>query len=648
MRWMRRHAGSATRLRLNLLRGILTSVCIIGISILPASEARETASFGMVPMSRTTDVGVMTEATLFGVVDPRIQPYQLSESDIRSYKRIFDLQADGKWIAADREMLALTDHRLLGHVLFQRYMHPTAYRSRFDELRSWLDLYADHPGAERIHALALQRMPAGARPPRKPVRASEIRGSVETYGFDATGRVLPRRRDRERPLSEAARAELDQASQRIAKALRAGDTGSALALLESDEIVGLFDPLEYDAAKVGIATRDFFSGNNRRALALAGAAAARSGDAMPVSHWIAGLAAWRLKQFDRAGRHFEALASAKSVSSWDVAAGAYWAARVHRQANRSDRAERWLKVAARHPRTFYGLIARRTLGIESTFDWRVPELTPDHIRVLADLPAGRRAIALLQVGRQDLAEQELQRLHPQGDAMIQEALVALVDTVGLPALALKIGNAFTTLDGAYYDAALYPLPPWAPQDGFSVDRALLYALMRQESRFDPSARSYAGASGLMQLMPATAKYMGDGEDFAGQGPERLFEPEFNVTLGQRYVAYLLDHPWIERNLFLMVTAYNGGPGNMQKWRRAIQAEDDPLLFIESLPSRETRNFVERVLANYWIYRQRLDQDTPSLDAIAAGEWPVYMPLDEPKQASVTDAADTQVAENGGY
>jgi soluble lytic murein transglycosylase-like protein len=75
----------------------------------------------------------------------------------------------------------------------------------------------------------------------------------------------------------------------------------------------------------------------------------------------------------------------------------------------------------------------------------------------------------------------------------------------------------------------------------------------------------------------------------------------------------------------MIAAYNGGPGNLAKWQRVTDHGDDPLLFVESIPSRETRNFVQKVLASYWIYSARLGQDVPSLDAIADGEWPAYRP-----------------------
>ncbi|MHA1598537.1 MAG: lytic transglycosylase domain-containing protein, partial [Alphaproteobacteria bacterium] len=85
---------------------------------------------------------------------------------------------------------------------------------------------------------------------------------------------------------------------------------------------------------------------------------------------------------------------------------------------------------------------------------------------------------------------------------------------------------------------------------------------------------------------------------------------------------------IKGDLFLMATAWNGGPGNLNKWRRATDDMNDPLFFIESIPSRETRIFVERVLTNLWIYRDQLGQPSPSLDAIASGQWPVYKALDD--------------------
>ena len=77
------------------------------------------------------------------------------------------------------------------------------------------------------------------------------------------------------------------------------------------------------------------------------------------------------------------------------------------------------------------------------------------------------------------------------------------------------------------------------------------------------------------------------------------------------------------NLFMLAVAYNGGPGNLSRWRRSLNIDDDPLLFIESIPAAETRAYIERVLTNYWAYRDRLDGSDPTLDEAAANEWPVY-------------------------
>jgi soluble lytic murein transglycosylase-like protein len=96
---------------------------------------------------------------------------------------------------------------------------------------------------------------------------------------------------------------------------------------------------------------------------------------------------------------------------------------------------------------------------------------------------------------------------------------------------------------------------------------------------------------------------------------------------------------VQGDILLLAVAYNAGPGNVAKWRKRGAYDDDPLLFIESIPSRETRLFVERVLTNLWIYRQRMGQDTPSLEAIAAGTRPVYDPQDEPTGSMASNGAN---------
>src|SRR3546814_5153984 len=95
-------------------------------------------------------------------------PKPLEDVDIDRYVQIFALQEKGNWAAADRLIGQLGDSRLMGHVLAQRYLHPTAYRSKYKELAEWMAKYADHPEAPRIHSLALKRKPADAAAPKEP------------------------------------------------------------------------------------------------------------------------------------------------------------------------------------------------------------------------------------------------------------------------------------------------------------------------------------------------------------------------------------------------------------------------------------------------------------------------------------------------
>ena len=556
-------------------------------------------------------------------------PSILTLEDATRYRAIFGLQEAGQWRAADREITRLQDRRLLGHVLAQRYLHPTKYRSSYSELKAWLAAYADHPDAPRIYRLAMRRKPAGAKAPRPP------RGSYYNPAAAAPDPALaPYRSAEKRSAAELRRVRAIKAEIR-SRIRRGWPTGAKEVLSRADSRRRL-DQVEVDLARADIAASYFYYGKDREALAAAGAATARSSRWTPQAHWAGGLAAWRLGLFDRAAAHFEALGMAERASEWDRAAGAYWAARSHLLARRPERVNVWLGRAAGYAHTFYGLLARRALGLAIELDWRGPRLAQDMLAGIAARPAGGRALALLQVGRRTRAELELRRIHPDGPDAAR-ALLALALRAGLPRLAIGMAGAIEALEGRQIDAGRFPVPIWVPEGGYRIDRALLFALMRQESRFSTRAKSRAGARGVMQLMPRTASFIARDRSLRGAGRYRLYEPAFNIALGQDYLAHLLGHEVVRGSLFGLIAAYNGGPGNLARWQRDTRYAGDPLLFIESIPARETRGFIERVLANLWIYRDRLGQPAPSLDAIAAGDWPVYISL---------DGTDHAVAQNG--
>lgn len=546
-------------------------------------------------------------------------PQPLAAADVARYGEIFALQEKGRWRAADRRIKRLGDPVLVGHLLAQRYLHPTHYRSRFRELRSWMAKYAGLPDARRIYKLAVRRKPKKARWPRRPRVAR-----FPWWSAAETGAAPYRSTKR---LSRTQRRRRAVIKRQISRHLRRGRIKQVVHILTHKEVQNLFDRVEFDRAKADIAAAHFYRGNHRKALNLAERTLRRHHPRLALAHWTAGLASWRLGRLERAARHFEAVAQAKTLSPWIRAAGAFWAARAHLVGRKPENVNHWLKQAAAHPRTFYGLMAHHTLGRKTPFNWGHPALDPSGLSALDRMASGRRAFALLQVGETRRAERELGNAAARATPEIRHTILAVASRAHMPRLAHGIGERLTDAEGRQYLSAAFPAPPWRPKGGFKIDRALIYALMRQESGFNSRAKSRSGARGLMQLMPATARFISGNRHYRGRGRNRLYDPELNISLGQKYIQYLLNHQAISGDVILATAAYNGGPGNLMKWQRRLGRGNDPLMFIESIPSRETRIFVERVLANFWIYRHRLGQAAPSLDALASGDWPAYVKLD---------------------
>ncbi|MCF4151713.1 transglycosylase SLT domain-containing protein [Dethiosulfovibrio sp. F2B] len=157
-------------------------------------------------------------------------------------------------------------------------------------------------------------------------------------------------------------------------------------------------------------------------------------------------------------------------------------------------------------------------------------------------------------------------------------------------------------DGVYRDLAkfLYPRPyrevVEEMANRFQVEPAVIWSIMKQESAFNPSAVSWVGASGLMQLMPRTAKWEAD---TLKMGKYDLFSVKDNVTLGTAHISRLLRS---YRRLEWSLAAYNAGSGNVNKWNRSFG--DRPMdLWMEEIPFTETRGYVKKVMGNLFVYRQ---------------------------------------------
>lgn len=578
-------------------------------------------SCGLAFGSQAQETALLPPAALDGSRLEAAQPLPrvLTQGDVELYRKIFAEQDAGHWKTADKLIARVQNKILLGHVKAQRYLHPTAYRSSWAELRDWMADYADLPDASRIHNLAVRRKPGSAKAPRSPERGY-LGGNGADAVRDVHFYVSPRSR------TGAEQAAVKRLTREIRRMIRKGWPTGALRKLDTKAVREMLDPVEFAEQRGRIAQGLFVFGKDAEALRLAARSAEEAGPEIPSVYWTAGLAAWRIGKVEEAETYFSALAMAENAPRTQRAAGAYWAARAALTLRKPADSTRWLARAAQYPLTFYGLLGRRALGVEVPFDWSLPEISERKALQLLSHDGARRAIALMQVGESSRAEREWRKLFPRLDRSLREPLMTIATRHNMPGLAIRLAGIIRVSTGRIYHAALYPVPSWAPADGFSIDRAVIYGIIRQESGFDPRARSGRGARGLMQLMPRTANFMDSDDDLDDR--HELYDPALNLQLGQRYVSHLLELDRVDGDMFRLLVAYNAGPGNLGKWRRTVDFKNDPLLFIESIPSRETREFIERVLSNVWIYRHRLGQTAPSLDRVAAGDWAIYRGIDD--------------------
>lgn len=513
------------------------------------------------------------------------RPTALSSADRISYTTAFDALRRGDIETARMAARQAQDRVLLGQVEFESLFHPD-HVATYEELTAWLETYSDLPCADRVYTLALRRRPDGAPEPVRP------------------GGVL-------------------------------GRTWNSLVSAVSGD-GGVTDPAK--AARVAYNNDD---------LTGASALGRQIGD-----WWTVGLAEWRLGQFHESFAAFERVANDPTEDAWVRAGAAFWTARAAAQSGRQDRVTDYLRLSAQWPATFYGQIALRQLGEEPTIENMGPrpyeaeprlrraayvpqsaavEPTALEAFVQADARA-KRTVAFYEVGRNADAETELRSglRTAVGDAA--KMWTALARAI------LPVNNG----DATRIDATRYPMPDLTPEGGFVIERALVYALARKETDFNPNARSSVGAYGLMQVMPTTAAEMTGDRTFVSD-PTKLLVPAVNMRLGQAYISKMLALPAFQGDLLRAVASYNAGPGPMLAAVRKLGADADPLLLIETIDVPQARDYVEKVMASYWIYQRLFGGPLKTLDAVASGARAVPMALDyvaPPPQAEPVLIAET--------
>jgi soluble lytic murein transglycosylase-like protein len=205
----------------------------------------------------------------------------------------------------------------------------------------------------------------------------------------------------------------------------------------------------------------------------------------------------------------------------------------------------------------------------------------------------------IEINEIGIAEFEINRAQKISNESFKKIILGFAMNNDLSSMQIKTTKS---LFGEFADLnLLYPSPKWLDDLNINgLDKNVVMGVVRQESQFSTFAKSGKSAYGLMQVLPSTAKMMDRKKDFIGNR-RLLFDPSINVDVGTKYIKSLLSIKYIQGDLLKTLISYNAGPGNLSKWSKKIDYNDDSFLLIESIPSRETRLFVERVLTNIIIY-----------------------------------------------
>ncbi|WP_375396414.1 lytic transglycosylase domain-containing protein [uncultured Sphingomonas sp.] len=540
-------------------------------------------------------------------------PTQLDGEQRDGYRAVFKAIRDKRWSDAQLLLTAMKPGPLHSIALAELYTAKGSPRVELDPLTAVLSAAPELPEAPKLARLAAARGATGL--PALPA----TQRLVWVDGASTRGRAKPTRLD-------MAAAELALKMQPLIKDDRGAD---AQALLEATTNLS---PEALTEWQQRVAWIYFLQGDDANARLMAAKARVGAGDWTVQGEWVGALAAWRQKDCVAAAKGFEAVAARAS----DIelrAAGLFWAARADMVCGRPDRIEGRLKNAAQLDETFYGMLARQQLGIKDRPRASEATMLADWDR-LSSRPNIRVAAALVEIGETDLADDVLRQQAKIGPVGEYQSLVRLTEALDLPETLMWLGN--NCPNGATPPTiARFPAPKWAPDGGWRIDKALVYAHALQESRFRKDVVSPAGAYGLMQIMPAAATdYARERGITVDRGSLAL--PSVNMAVGQRTLERLRDQSFTGGLLPKVIAAYNAGPVPVAEWNAIVKDGGDPLLYIESIPYWETRGYVMTVMRNYWMYEGKEGRaKSSSRSALAQGMWPKFPGLAGPGAVRLT-------------
>ncbi|HEY9080763.1 lytic transglycosylase domain-containing protein [Magnetovibrio sp.] len=326
------------------------------------------------------------------------------------------------------------------------------------------------------------------------------------------------------------------------------------------------------------------------------------------AEWVSGWIALRfLKDPARALKHFENMLSAVSYPI-SIARGAYWSARAAGELGQKTKANSMLHMAAAHSTTYYGQLARARLGQTIAPHVALSVPSAEETARFNKHPLKRASSLLWEIGLHNRLRALVLQLADSGDTPGWKRMsAAFASTHGRPDLAVRIAKESERAGMPLGELGYPTIDPPHPKNGAKVETPLVLAVIRQESAFYPDAKSHAGARGLMQVMPATAKRVAKDNRLPYSRDKLIKDPNYNLIIGQVYLADMIKQ--FDGSYPLALAAYNAGPHRVKRWVKTYgdprAGEIDTIDWVELIPYSETRNYVQRVLENLGVYRAHL-------------------------------------------
>lgn len=310
---------------------------------------------------------------------------------------------------------------------------------------------------------------------------------------------------------------------------------------------------------------------------------------------------------DAAAPHFKVIQTI-STRPLSQSRAEYWLGRAAKAAGDQAEAERQFRLAGEYPTTFYGQLALAELGAKTLPLVAHPLADKEERERFADLELVQVIHRLGEIKRDDRKTIFLRHLAQSLEDPTHLALVtAMAEKEDDHNLSLQLGK-LAAYRGLAVDTLAFPTKaiPTSMKTG-DVDRAVVYAIARQESAFHTGAVSRAGARGLLQLMPRTARQMAKQVGVSYSKAKLTSDPAYNARLGAKFLDQLLDR--YNGSYVMTFAAYNAGPSRVTNWVERNGDPRDPEVdvvnWIELIPFTETRNYVQRIMENVQVYRARL-------------------------------------------